>query len=71
MRRRRLELRLSQRELAGEGVSYACISRIEKATRNPSVRGGLRQLAPALRTLDKTETRGVLLDELRRERGRR
>jgi transcriptional regulator with XRE-family HTH domain len=98
---KRLELGLSQRELASEGVSYAYISRIEKGTRNPSVRA-LRQLAPrlgvsvewletgveptrfagfepaelrlleqALRTLDKTETRNVLLDELGRERARR
>ena len=44
---RRLELGLSQRELASEGVSYAYVSRIEAGTRNPSVKA-LRKLAPRL-----------------------
>src|SRR3989442_7898059 len=44
---RRLQLGLSQRELACEGVSYAYISRIEANTRRPSVRV-LRKLAPKL-----------------------
>lgn len=47
IRERRLELGLSQRELASEGVSYAYISRIEAGMRNPSVKA-LRQLAPKL-----------------------
>jgi len=47
IRERRLELGLSQRELASDGVSYAYISRIEAGTRNPSVKA-LRQLAPKL-----------------------
>ncbi len=47
IRRRRLELGLSQRELACEGVSYAYISRIEANTRRPSIRA-LRKLAPKL-----------------------
>lgn len=46
LRRLRLERGLSQRELAGPGVSYAYISRIEAGTRRPSVK--------ALRTLAKT-----------------
>jgi transcriptional regulator with XRE-family HTH domain len=36
LRRRRLQLGLSQRELATDRVSYAYISRIEAGTRNPS-----------------------------------
>jgi transcriptional regulator with XRE-family HTH domain len=44
---RRVELGLSQREIASDGVSYAYISRIEAGTRNPSVRA-LRKLAPKL-----------------------
>ena len=44
IRTRRLELGLSQRELACEGVSYAYISRLEANTRTPSVRA-LRKLA--------------------------
>lgn len=45
--RRRLELGLSQRELAVDGVSYAYISRIEAGARTPSVKA-LRKLAPKL-----------------------
>jgi transcriptional regulator with XRE-family HTH domain len=47
IRQRRLELGLSQRELASEGVSYAYISRLEAGTREPSVKA-LRKLAPKL-----------------------
>src|SRR5438034_9846698 len=47
IRERRLELSLSQRELACEGVSYAYISRLEAGTRQPSVKA-LRKLAPKL-----------------------
>lgn len=47
LRRLRLGLGLSQRELAAEGVSYAYISRIEAGTRTPSVKA-LRKLAPKL-----------------------
>ena len=47
IKQRRLELRLSQRELAGEGVSYAYISRLEADTRTPSMKA-LRTLAPKL-----------------------
>src|SRR5438552_18431620 len=47
IRGRRLQLGLSQRELAGEGGSYAYISRIEGNARRPSVRA-LRVLAPKL-----------------------
>ena len=47
IRARRLELGLSQRQLACEGVSYAYISRIESNGRRPSVRA-LRKIAPAL-----------------------
>jgi tetratricopeptide (TPR) repeat protein len=46
LRRLRVERGLSQRELAGPGVSYAYISRIEAGTRRPSVK--------ALRTLART-----------------
>ena len=46
LRRLRFERGLSQRELAGPGVSYAYISRIEAGTRRPSVK--------ALRTLART-----------------
>jgi transcriptional regulator with XRE-family HTH domain len=42
-----LELGLSQRDLAGPGVSYAYISRIEAGERRPSIRA-LRQLAAKL-----------------------
>jgi transcriptional regulator with XRE-family HTH domain len=47
LRRLRLERSLSQRELAGPGVSYAYISRIEAGTRRPSVKA-LRTLARSL-----------------------
>ncbi len=47
LRRLRLERGLSQRELAGPGVSYAYISRIEAGTRRPSVKA-LRTLARKL-----------------------
>jgi transcriptional regulator with XRE-family HTH domain len=101
LQQRRLELGLSQRDIASKGVSYAYISRIENGTRNPSV-AALRKLAPklgvsvdwletgkeptrfarfepaelvllgkALRTLDATDSRNGLLDELRRERAGR
>jgi transcriptional regulator with XRE-family HTH domain len=45
--KRRLELGLSQRALATDGVSYAYISRIEADQRRPSVRA-LRKLASKL-----------------------
>src|SRR6266487_3989082 len=101
LRQRRLELGLSQREIASKGVSYAYISRIENGTRIPSVTA-LRKLAPklgvsvewletgeeptrfarfepaelgllekALRTLDATDRRNSLIEELRRERAGR
>ena len=44
---RRLELGLSQRELATEGVSYAYISRLESNGRRPSI-SALRKIAPRL-----------------------
>jgi transcriptional regulator with XRE-family HTH domain len=47
IRERRLELGLSQRELASEGVTYAYVSRIEANARTPSTKA-LRQLAPRL-----------------------
>lgn len=47
LRARRLELGLSQRDLAEPGVTYPYISRIEEGTRRPSVRV-LRKLAPKL-----------------------
>jgi transcriptional regulator with XRE-family HTH domain len=47
LKRLRLERGLSQRELAGPGVSYAYISRIEAGTRQPSVKA-LRRLAAKL-----------------------
>ncbi|MDQ2983929.1 MAG: tetratricopeptide repeat protein [Actinomycetota bacterium] len=47
LKRLRLERGLSQRELAGPGVSYAYISRIEAGARRPSVKA-LRTLAPKL-----------------------
>src|ERR687898_833913 len=47
LRRLRVERGLSQRELAGPGVSYAYISRIEAGTRRPSVKA-LRTLARKL-----------------------
>lgn len=47
IRKRRLELGLSQPELASEGVSYAYISRLEGNARTPSMKA-LRKLAPKL-----------------------
>jgi len=47
LREARLRAGLSQRELAGPGVSYAYISRIEAGVRTPSVKV-LRKLAPKL-----------------------
>jgi transcriptional regulator with XRE-family HTH domain len=47
IRTRRLELGLSQRELASEGVSYAYISRLETNGRTASIRA-LRKLAAKL-----------------------
>jgi transcriptional regulator with XRE-family HTH domain len=47
IRTRRLELGLSQRELACPGVSYAYISRLEANSRVPSVKA-LRRIAPKL-----------------------
>src|SRR5881275_2415007 len=47
LRRLRLERGLSQRELAGPGVSYAYISRIEAGQRRPSVKA-IRTLARKL-----------------------
>jgi transcriptional regulator with XRE-family HTH domain len=47
IRQRRLELGLSQRQLASEGVSYAYISRLEANSRQPSTKA-LRKLAPKL-----------------------
>jgi transcriptional regulator with XRE-family HTH domain len=47
LRARRVELRLSQRELAEPGISYAYISRLEHGARTPSLKA-LRKLAPKL-----------------------
>jgi transcriptional regulator with XRE-family HTH domain len=47
IRQRRLELGLSQRDLATEGVTYAYVSRLEANTRTPSIKT-LRKLAPRL-----------------------
>jgi transcriptional regulator with XRE-family HTH domain len=47
IRQRRLELGLSQRQLAGKGLSYAYISRLEANQRQPSIKA-LRQLASKL-----------------------
>jgi transcriptional regulator with XRE-family HTH domain len=47
IRQQRLELGLSQRQLASEGVSYAYVSRIETNSRRPST-AALRKLAPKL-----------------------
>ncbi|TMM20727.1 MAG: helix-turn-helix transcriptional regulator, partial [Actinobacteria bacterium] len=47
LRRLRLERGFSQRQLAGPGVSYAYISRIEGGARRPSVKA-LRKLAQKL-----------------------
>jgi transcriptional regulator with XRE-family HTH domain len=47
IRQRRLELGLSQRQLASEGVTYAYISRLEANARTPSIKA-LRKLATKL-----------------------
>ena len=47
IRERRVELGLSQRELACDGVSYAYVSRLEANTRQASIRA-LRKLAARL-----------------------
>jgi transcriptional regulator with XRE-family HTH domain len=47
IKQRRLELRLSQRELASGGVTYAYISRLEANARTASIKA-LRQLATKL-----------------------
>jgi len=47
LKRLRLDKRLSQRELASPGVSYAYISRIEAGARTPTVKA-LRLLAKKL-----------------------
>ena len=47
IRQRRLELGISQRDLASEGVSSAYLSRVEANARQPSVKA-LRKLAPKL-----------------------
>ena len=49
IRRRRIALGLTQRELASDGVSYAYISRIETGHRTPSIKA-LRMLARKLET---------------------
>jgi transcriptional regulator with XRE-family HTH domain len=49
LRRRRLELGLTQRDLSEPGISYAYISRLESDARTPSVKA-LRKLAPKLQT---------------------
>jgi tetratricopeptide (TPR) repeat protein len=67
LRRLRLERRLSQRELAGPGVSYAYISRIEAGARRPSVKA-LRMLAPKLGvSAEYLETGSDLRDDEERE----
>ncbi len=47
IRQRRLELGLSQRQIASKGATYAYISRIEANERRPSTKA-LRQIAPKL-----------------------
>lgn len=67
LRRLRLARSLSQRELAGPGVSYAYISRIEAEARRPSVKA-LRTLAPKLRvSVEYLETGSDLNDDEERE----
>src|SRR5438046_1280743 len=67
LRRLRLERNLSQRELAGPGVSYAYISRIEAGARRPSVKA-LRMLAPKLGvSVEYLETGSDLRDDEQRE----
>jgi transcriptional regulator with XRE-family HTH domain len=67
LRRLRRERNLSQRELAGPGVSYAYISRIEAGARRPSVKA-LRTLAPKLGvSVEYLETGSDLRDDEERE----
>jgi transcriptional regulator with XRE-family HTH domain len=67
LRRLRLTRGLSQRELAGPGVSYAYISRIEAGARRPSVKA-LRMLAPKLGvSVEYLETGSDLRDDEERE----
>jgi tetratricopeptide (TPR) repeat protein len=67
LRRLRLERGLSQRELAGPGVSYAYISRIEAGARQPSVKA-LRTLSPKLGvSVEYLETGSDLNDDEERE----
>jgi transcriptional regulator with XRE-family HTH domain len=67
LRRLRLGRGLSQRELAGPGVSYAYISRIEAGARRPSVKA-LRMLAPKLGvSVEYLETGSDLRDDEERE----
>jgi tetratricopeptide (TPR) repeat protein len=67
LRRLRSERRLSQRELAEPGVSYAYISRIEAGTRQPSVKA-LRKLARKLGvSAEYLETGSEISAEERRE----
>jgi tetratricopeptide (TPR) repeat protein len=67
LRRLRLARGLSQRELAGPGVSYAYISRIEAGARQPSVKA-LRTLSPKLAvSVEYLETGSDLNDDEERE----
>src|SRR5437764_11705589 len=67
LRRLRLERGLSQRELAGPGVSYAYISRIEGGQRQPSLRA-IRRLARKLGvTAQFLETGSMTTSEEERE----
>ena len=63
LRRLRLERGLSQRVLAGPGVSYAYISRIEAGARRPSVKA-LRLLARKLQVSPEYLERGSDLREI-------
>src|SRR5919198_22790 len=67
LRRLRLEKGLSQRELAGPGVSYAYVSRIEGGQRRPSLRA-IRRLARKLGvTAQYLETGSMTTSEEERE----
>jgi len=67
IKRLRLAKGLSQRDVAGPGVSYAYVSRIEAGTRTPSVKA-LRWLAKKLEvSVDYLETGQELGDAARRE----
>src|SRR5207248_9179122 len=67
LKRLRLERGFSQRELAGPGVSYAYISRIEAGARQPSVKA-LRTLSPKLAvSVEYLETGSDLNDDEERE----